>query len=67
MLAKPIVKNIENDNNVRIVSKNLCLKSMALSGVTLNGENHNAENDDDNLQETLTEQNKLLIKVKNKK
>ena len=67
MLSKPIVKNIESDNNVSIVSKNHCLKSRALSGVTLSGENQNAENDDDNLQETLTEQNKLLIKVKNKK
>jgi hypothetical protein len=67
MLSKPIVKNIESDNNVSIVSKNHCLKSRALSGVTLSGENQNPENDDDNLQETLTEQNKLLIKVKNKK
>ena len=67
MLSKLIVKNIESDNNVSIVSKNHCLKSRALSGVTLSGENQNPENDDDNLQETLTEQNKLLIKVKNKK
>ena len=67
MLAKQIEIKIENENNVSIVSKNHCLKSRALSGVTLSGENQNVENDDDNLQETFTEQNKLLIKVKNKK
>ena len=67
MLAKPMTKKIENENNISIISKNQCLKSRALSGVTLSGENQNNENDDnDNLQETFTEQNKLLIKVKNK-
>ena len=66
MLAKPIDKN-EIENNVSIISKNQCLKSRAMSGVTLSGENQNADNFDDNLQETFTEQNKLLIKVKSKK
>ena len=66
MLAKPIDKS-ENENNVSIISKNQCLKSRAMSGVTLSGENQNADNFDDNLQETFTEQNKLLIKVKSKK
>ena len=67
MLAKPIEKNNENENNVSIISKNQCLKSRAMSGVTLSGENQNVENFDDNLQETFTEQNKLLIKEKSKK
>ena len=65
MLARPLEKKNENENNVSIASKNQCLKSRALSGVTLSGENH--ENDEnDNLEDTLTDQNKLLIKVKNK-
>ena len=67
MLAQKIIKNVENENNVSIISKNQCLKSRALSGVTLSVENQNAENDDNNLQETFTEQNKLLIKENNKK
>ena len=67
MLAKPIDKNNENDNNLSIISKNHCLKSRAMSGVTLSGENQNVDNFDDNLQETFTEPNKLLIKVKSKK
>ena len=64
MLAKPYEKSInDNENNLSILSKNQCLKSRALSGVTLSGENH--ENDDnDNLKDTLTEQNKLLINDK---
>ena len=63
MLARPVEKKSENENNVSIASKNQCLKSRALSGVTLSGENH--ENDEnDNLEDTLTDQNKLLIKVK---
>ena len=67
MLAKVLEKKKENENNISIISKNQCLKSRALSGVTLSGENQNNENDyNDNLQETFTEQNKLLIKVKNK-
>ena len=67
MLAKVLEKKNENENNISIISKNQCLKSRALSGVTLSGENQNNENDyNDNLQETFTEQNKLLIKVKNK-
>lgn len=65
MLARPAEKKNENENNVSIASKNQCLKSRALSGVTLSGENH--ENDEnENLEDTLTDQNKLLIKVKNK-
>ena len=67
MLAKPMEKNNENENSVTIISKNQCLKSRALSGVTLSGENQYLENYDDNLQETFTEQNKLLIKDKSKK
>ena len=67
MLAKPVEKNNENENNITIISKNQCLNSRALSGVTLSGENQNMENNEDNLQETFTEQNKLLIKVKNQK
>ena len=67
MLAKPLTKKNGTDNNISILSKNQCLKSRALSGVTLSGENQNNEIDDnDNLQETFTEKNKLLIKVKNK-
>ena len=64
MLAKSYEKSInDNENNLSILSKNQCLKSRALSGVTLSGENH--ENDDnDNLKDTLTEQNKLLINDK---
>ena len=66
MLAKPSEVKNENENNINILSKNQCLKSRALSGVTLSGENQNNE-DNDNLQETLTEQNKLLIKLKDHK
>ena len=66
MLSKIIEKKNENDNS--LLSKNQCLKSRALSGVTLSGENQNIENEDnENLQETFTEQNKLLIKVQNNK
>jgi hypothetical protein len=69
MLAKILEKKNENENNVSIISKNQCLKSRALSGATLSGENQNNENDynDDNFQETLPDQNKLLIKVNNNK
>ena len=69
MLAKPLTTKNENDNNICIITKNQCLKSRALSGATLSGDNQNAENDynDDNLQETFTSHNKLLIKVKDNK
>ena len=66
MLAKPSEIKNENENSITVSSKNQCLKSRALSGVTLSGENQINE-DNENLQETLTEQNKLLIKLKDNK